>query len=135
MEPLTLAIVDDEDDILSALNRTLRKQFNVMTFSTGQACLDYLQAHNVDILLSDVRMPHMDGFELMAKVKTHDPNIVRLCFSGYADMEACHKAIDEGLFEFIIAKPWDNFELKQLLKVYAENIRLRQQIKSMTSAN
>ena len=128
MEILKLAIVDDEEDILKSLKRILRKQFDISSFISAQECLDYLDENSVDILLSDIRMPFIDGFELMARVKEKHPNIVRLSFSGYADMESCQKAIDDGLFEYIIAKPWDNYELRQLLKVYAENISLKKQL-------
>lgn len=135
MDNIRLAIVDDEEDILQALKRLLRKQFDVVTFTSAQACLTHLESQPVAILLSDIRMPFMDGFDLMRKVKQSYPDTTRLCISGYADIEECQQAINDGLFEFVIAKPWDNFELKQLLTVFAKKHSLEQQVLAMTNEN
>lgn len=125
MDKMSLAIVDDEEEILSALKRLLRGQYEVSIFASAQDCLRAFECDHFDLVLSDIRMPVMDGFALMERVREISPDTARLCISGYADMQDCHTAIEQGLFEFIVAKPWDNFELKQVLKVFAENVRLK----------
>lgn len=133
MERLTLAIVDDEQDILRSLNRLFRNDYNVHTFDNGKACLDFIEDNPVDLVLSDIRMPFMDGFELMAQLKAHYPEITRLCISGYADVDKCQQAIEEGLFEHIVPKPWDNFELKNIVRLFAENRRLKHQLSTLAT--
>lgn len=133
MDKMKLAIVDDEEDILSALKRLLRGQYEISTFASAQDCLEALEHNHFDIVLSDIRMPVMDGFALMESVRALSPDTARLCISGYADMQDCHTAINQGLFEFILAKPWDNFELKQVLKVFAENVRLKTALKAFAT--
>lgn len=135
MDKMKLAIVDDEEEILSALKRLLRGHYEVSTFASAQDCLEAIECHHFDLVLSDIRMPVMDGFALMESIREISPDTARLCISGYADMQDCHTAIEQGLFEFILAKPWDNFELKQVLKVFAENVRLKSSLKAALTAS
>lgn len=133
MARLSLVIVDDETDILHALKRMFRKEFEIRTFDSGSGCLEFLTHNKADIVLSDIRMPYMDGFTLMAELKTHHPDLTRICMSGYADTERCQTAIQEGLFEYLIPKPWDNFEFQSIINLFAENRLLKQQIATLTN--
>lgn len=133
MARLTLVVVDDEQEILRALKRLFRHDFDVEVFDNGADCITHIeQGGPVDIVLSDIRMPFMDGFALMDKIQQQAPDITRLCISGYADIDRCQQAIEKGLFEYIIPKPWDNFELKCIVKLFAENRQLKQQIASLS---
>lgn len=129
MARLTLVVVDDEQEILRALKRLFRNDFDIETFDRGADCLTYIeQGGAADIVLSDIRMPFMDGFALMEKIQQCAPDITRLCISGYADIDRCQQAIEQGLFKYIIPKPWDNFELKSIVQLFAENKQLKQQL-------
>ncbi|WP_241651846.1 response regulator [Pseudoalteromonas phenolica] len=79
----------------------------------------------------------MDGIELLTNIKRSNPNIARVLLSGYSDMDLCQKAIEDEVASIILTKPWDNFELKNILKIILkmnrlqiENIELKAQLHS-----
>lgn len=108
----TILLVDDEAAILRALNRLLRRAgYTVFTADSGQEALEVLQRENIQVVLSDFRMPHMTGGELLAKVKAEHQNIVGLVLSGYADLESVTKILNDGSASKFLHKPWDDSEL------------------------
>lgn len=108
----TILLVDDEAAILRALNRLLRRAgYTVFTAGSGQEALEVLQRENIQVVLSDFRMPHMTGGELLAKVKTEHHNVVGLVLSGYADLESVTKILNDGSANKFLHKPWDDREL------------------------
>lgn len=125
-----LIVVDDEIQILKSLERLLRKDYEITVFDNGQDALDYMERHSVDIILSDMRMPHMLGSEFLAKARAQQPKTVRLLLTGYSDMDSTVEAINEGGVFSYIAKPWDNDKLKEEL-CKAENKRKLEQEKEL----
>lgn len=108
----TILLVDDEAAILRALNRLLRRAgYTVFTANSGKEALEVLQRENIKVVLSDFRMPHMTGGELLAKVKAEHHNIVGLVLSGYADLESVTKILNDGSANKFLNKPWDDSEL------------------------
>ena len=101
----TILIVDDEVEIAKALRRLLRKEFEVEVAHTGADALTRLEQGAVDLVLTDFRMPAMNGSELLAEVKRRWPTTVRVMLSGYADLES---SVDEGATCRFIRKPWDD---------------------------
>ena len=130
---LTLLLLDDEKDILNALKRLLRKDYTLVSFSEGQAALDYLQEHPVDLIMSDMRMPNMDGAEFLAKSCDIQPDAIRLLLTGYSDMESTIKAINDGGVYTYIAKPWDNDGLKLTLQKAADHYNLRKEAQQLSA--
>lgn len=135
-----LLLVDDEDEIINALKRSLQSEYTITSCTDSCFALDTLKHSDVDIVLSDIKMPKLDGFELLKKVKEHNPQIGRVLMSGYADIETCEHAVEEGIASFIIMKPWDNFELHNVLRLVlkvsqltAENQKLMKDISDLTS--
>jgi response regulator RpfG family c-di-GMP phosphodiesterase len=128
---LTLLLLDDEQDILNALKRLLRKMFTLVTFTQGQAALDYLQDNTVDLIISDMRMPNMDGAEFLAKSRNLHPETMRLLLTGYSDMDSTIKAINDGGVYCYIGKPWDNDALKMTLDKAAEHYCLKKEAKKL----
>lgn len=109
----TLLLVDDEDSILSALRRLLRREpFHVLTASGGQAGLDELERNRVDVIVSDQRMPGMSGVEFLRRAKELYPDTVRIVLSGYADLQGITDAINEGAIYKFLSKPWDDDQIK-----------------------
>ena len=103
-----ILIVDDEDFILSALRRVLRgRGYRVLTANGGAAGLEVLSQNEVQVVLSDQRMPNMSGSEFLAKVNERYPNTVRMVLSGYADFAAVTDAINQGHIYKFLVKPWD----------------------------
>jgi response regulator RpfG family c-di-GMP phosphodiesterase len=104
--------VDDEPSILSALRRLFRAHgFAVVAAESGQAGLDLLETEPIDLVISDMRMPHMDGVVFLEHVRQRKPEILRLLLTGYADLASITGAINRGEIYRYIAKPWDDNDI------------------------
>jgi response regulator RpfG family c-di-GMP phosphodiesterase len=104
--------VDDEPSILSALRRLFRTHgFAVLAAESGQAGLDLLETEPIDLVISDMRMPHMDGVVFLEHVRQRKPDILRLLLTGYADIASITGAINRGEIYRYIAKPWDDTDI------------------------
>jgi DNA-binding NtrC family response regulator len=110
-----ILIVDDETEILFSLPGLLRKEFEVYTAATGYQALQMLGWHPIQVVLADQRMPGMTGIDLLGRVRQEYPDVVRLIFTGYADIRAVIDAINKGHVYHYINKPWDPDELRLLL--------------------
>ena len=136
---LTLLLLDDEQDILNALKRLLRKDYAIVTYNNGEDALAYLEENNVDMIMSDMRMPAMDGAEFLTKARDIQPHAIRLLLTGYSDMESTIKAINDGGVYTYIGKPWDNQALKLTLLKASEHYLLKQETRQLneqiTTAN
>lgn len=105
----TLLMVDDEEGILHALIRLFRREgYNLLTAKSGEEALRLLANNEVQVILSDQRMPQMSGVELLSKVKELYPDSVRMVLSGYADITAITEAVNKGSIYKFLFKPWDD---------------------------
>lgn len=108
----TILCVDDEPSILSALRRLFRAHgFQVLAAESGQAGLALLETEAVDLVISDMRMPEMDGVVFLEHVRQRWPDILRLLLTGYADITSIMGAINRGEIYRYIAKPWDDNDI------------------------
>lgn len=104
--------VDDEPSILSALRRLFRPQgYVVLTAESGEAGLALLEKEHVDLVISDMRMPAMDGARFLERVRALWPDTVRLLLTGYADMQSVLNAINRGEIYRYLTKPWDDHDI------------------------
>ena len=104
--------VDDEPNILSALRRLFRAQgYQVRIAEGGAAALQVLENEAIDLVISDMRMPVMDGAQFLQQVRTHWPDTVRLLLTGYADVQSIIDAINRGEIYRYITKPWDEHDM------------------------
>jgi response regulator RpfG family c-di-GMP phosphodiesterase len=111
-----LLLVDDEHNVLKALARMLRNEgYEIITASSGEEALQILETHPMDVVISDQRMPHMTGTELLAKVHQRYPDTVRMVLSGYADIDSILGAINYGHIYKFQTKPWDETQLKSVI--------------------
>jgi response regulator RpfG family c-di-GMP phosphodiesterase len=116
-EKLTLLLVDDEENILNSLRRVLRSEpYQVLTAGSGEAALQQLESTHVDLVISDARMPGMDGATLLTQVQQRWPHCLRILLTGYADLTTTVKAINEGQIYRYISKPWDDDELRLIIR-------------------
>lgn len=121
--------VDDDPLILIALKRTFRKDSNLETFvaSSAQAASRVLQEQRINVIVSDFKMPEMDGFDFLKKISHTDPDIVTIFLTGHSDMDLVVKAINELSLYGFIQKPWDRDELRSLvIKARNESFQRRQ---------
>jgi signal transduction histidine kinase len=116
----TLLVVDDERDVLESLRHLFHRGFRVLTAEGGAEALDILAGEDVQVILSDQRMPGMPGDELLARARQLRPDTIRLLFTGYADIQAVMKAVNQGgIFRYIL-KPWDVAELESIVRQAAD---------------
>lgn len=110
--PPTILTVDDEPSVLSALRRLFRLQgYQTLQATSGAQGLELLKDHTVDLVISDMRMPEMDGVQFLERVRAHDPAAGRVLLTGYADISATIAAINRGEIQRYVAKPWDDQDL------------------------
>lgn len=108
----TLLLVDDEENIIRSLQRTLRnKPYRIFTAQGSAAALEILENEDIDLVISDSRMPDMDGPTLLTEVQRRWPDKMRIMLTGYTDITATIKAINEGRIYRYLSKPWDDAEL------------------------
>jgi two-component system, probable response regulator PhcQ len=113
---MKLLVVDDETAVLSALHRELRQLFGhrleVETCNDPTQALSLVRAHHFDIVMSDLRMPELDGVSFLNLVSAVSPDSVRMILTGSADFETAQRAInDAGVFRYL-TKPWSRSELR-----------------------
>jgi diguanylate cyclase (GGDEF)-like protein/PAS domain S-box-containing protein len=114
--PNTLLLVDDEVAILRALKRVLdSSSYQILTASSGEEALNLLKNNEIQVIISDQRMPYMTGSELLSQVKNSYPDTIRIILSGYADFDAVSEAINKGAIYKFLNKPWDNEKLRQIV--------------------
>lgn len=115
-----ILVVDDEPEMLYSLKNLLRREFEVFTASSGEEGMKILQEHDIHLVMTDQRMPHMTGVELLHRMKTEYPAAMRLIFTGYADIKTVIDAINQGNVYRYVTKPWDPEELLSSLRQAGE---------------
>lgn len=110
--PCTLLFVDDEPNILSSLRRLFRPLgYRVLTAESGEEGLSILAEERVDLVISDMRMPAMNGAQFLEQVRMRSPDTVRILLTGYADVGAIVEAINKGQIYRYVAKPWEDNDI------------------------
>lgn len=124
--PANLLFVDDEPNILKSLKRLFRgEEYNILLAENGEIGLKILSENPVDLIISDMRMPQMDGAEFLSRAAERWPNTIRILLTGYADMESTINAVNKGKIYSYCSKPWEDNELKILVNNALEQKRLR----------
>lgn len=109
--------VDDEPNILSALRRLLRPSgYRVLVAESGAEGLELMASEQVDLVISDMRMPNMDGAAFLAAVRAGWPDVVRILLTGYADMASTIDAINRGEIFRYVTKPWVDSDMLLTLR-------------------
>lgn len=116
MKP-TLLIVDDEEFILNSLVRLFRNEdYEVFTATSGAEGIGIMEDNDIFLVISDNIMPGMSGVEFLSRVKDTSPDTIRIMLTGYADLEASIAAINKGEVYRFITKPWNDEELKVIVR-------------------
>ncbi|HEY7943778.1 MAG TPA: response regulator [Casimicrobiaceae bacterium] len=139
-----LLIVDDEVHVLNALRRMFLNatappalpDLHLTTFTAPIEALEHVINHQVDLVISDYRMPVMDGVSFLTRVKELQPDTARIILSACTDMEGIVRAINEaGIFRFV-SKPWSDPDFKTLVsqvlahrELLVENRRLADEVR------
>jgi DNA-binding NtrC family response regulator len=128
-------VVDDEQDNLDAFRFTFRKSFTLHYALGGVQALDALLRLDPAVIVTDQRMPGMNGLELLRRAKERRPDAVGILLTAYADLPVLVEAINSGAVFRYVQKPWDSQELAAILRqgvslfsTVRENRRLREQL-------
>jgi len=119
-----ILFVDDEERILAGLRSLFRQEYNVFVSDNPEDAMALVKRHDIQIIVSDQRMPQMTGVELLRQAKEQAPQVVRILLTGYSDLAALVGSINQGEIFRFVKKPWDNEELRQVIgqaaKIVAE---------------
>ena len=120
----SVAFVDDDDDLRNANRQTLELAgYKVTPFADAMSALRFLSADFPGVVVTDVRMPHIDGFELFRRLRTVDPDLPVILVTGHGDIDMAVEAMREGAYDFI-AKPYPADRLVQTIRRALEKRRL-----------
>jgi signal transduction histidine kinase len=136
----TLLIVDDESDVLDSLRHQFHREYRVLTCIAGADAIKVLREDDVEVILTDQRMPGMSGDQFLREARQLKPDAIRMLFTGYADMQAVINAVNEGAIFRYILKPWDTVELEGIIRqgveqydLLAERRRLIEELQASNS--
>jgi len=110
----TLLLLDNEPNVLSALRRTFRGEgYRILTTTKVSEALTILAENEVEVIISDQRMPEMSGAEFFSQVKAIHPSTVRIVLSGYTDFQSVTDAVNRGSIYKFLTKPWEDNHIRE----------------------
>lgn len=133
-EKKTILVVDDEKDVVDSLYDTFMDDYIVKTATSGAAALEILAVEDVALIISDQRMPEMEGTELFTRVNAIRPICKKILLTGYADINAAISAINKGSVHRYFGKPWDDNELRQAVDALLDDYEADKFIMRMTQS-
>jgi response regulator RpfG family c-di-GMP phosphodiesterase len=119
-----ILIVDDEPANLRLLERLFRRNYEIITATSGTEGLELLRQHDAAVIISDQRMPGMTGVEFLKLAAEMRKHTLRIILTGYTDASALVEAINSGVVYKYVTKPWNNDDLQQTVAL-ALNITRR----------
>ena len=127
MDSIRILFVDDERNVLRSLERLfLEEEYEIFTAASGQEGLETIETSGpFQLIVSDYRMPSMNGVEFLSEVYQRWPETERIILSGYADTAAIVSAINEGRIYKFIAKPWNDDDLLRTIREVLDRYELR----------
>ncbi len=111
----SVLLLDDEQEVLNALKRVLRIDYQVHAFTDANEALEFFQRTPTQIVISDMKMPQINGAEFLSHIVKINSRSRRVVLTGYADTELAKQAINDGKISAYLNKPWNNDELKKTL--------------------
>ena len=115
-----LLVVDDEPEVVQSLQDLLRFDYRVLGAHRAAKGLNILEREPVQIVMTDQRMPEMTGVEFLRRLRESHPDVVRLLFTGFADVSAVVDAVNQGSVFRYVTKPWEPNELQSVLRQAGE---------------
>ena len=125
----TLLFVDDEPNILASLQRLFRPAgYRILTAAGGAQGLEILAKEKVDLIVSDMRMPEMDGAVFLEQASKRWPQVLRILLTGYADLSSAVAAVNKGNIYRYLSKPWEDNDIRITVQQALERQRLEAQV-------
>ena len=111
----TIIIIDDDKFILNVFSRILQKQgYNVDVVETGQETLEKMNEKKYDLALIDVNLPDINGIDLVSKLNSINPDLIKIVITGFPSIEDATSAMDQGVIAYLV-KPVKSEELIELI--------------------
>ena len=127
-EKFKILCVDDEPDIVSTLRRVFRKDYDVVTATSGAEGLELLKTQPFDLIISDQRMPGVTGDVLLKFAMDTQPEAIRILLTGHSDMDSLVKCVnDAGIYKYI-SKPWEPEMLRLTVVRALESLSLKRKV-------
>ncbi len=127
-----ILFVDDEPNVIKSMLRIFRQEnYDLLTAGSAQEALSKLSKNKVQVVISDHRMPEMNGTELLREIKKRYPAIIRIMLTGYADVDAVMGAVNDGAVYKFITKPWNDDDLRLTVSLALEQYDLIQENKTL----
>lgn len=127
-----LLFVDDEENVLHALRRIfLDENYEILTAPTGADALKLMEDNVIHLVISDFKMPGMNGADLLKEIKTRWPETIRIMLTGHADIQAIMGAVNEGAVYKFITKPWNDEDLRLTVSLALQQYALIQENKRL----
>ena len=128
MQKPKIAFIDDEPRILRSLKMHFRQSHDVFVTTDATELMKYVSEHDVQVVISDQRMPDKQGTEVLRDIKEASPNTIRILLTGYADLNEVIDSVNDGEIYRYITKPWQNDELKKIVNKATEIAQQTQDI-------
>ena len=120
---VNILFVDDEAGLLRAMKRILKgAPYDVLTTTRPSEALELLAKHRIDLIVSDIDMPEMNGLELLRIVRREHPNVLRMVLTGAATLDRVLHAVNEGEVVRFFVKPFDSILFREAVTVLADRI-------------
>jgi response regulator RpfG family c-di-GMP phosphodiesterase len=136
---LSVLYVDDEINNLQSFKAAFRRDFLIYTAASAKEGMKILNEVPIQIIITDQRMPEMSGVEFLEQIIPIYPDPIRILLTGYSDIQAVIDAINKGQVYHYITKPWDEEQLRNIIKksleVYALRGENKELVKSLLRAN
>ncbi|HPX62478.1 MAG TPA: response regulator [Deltaproteobacteria bacterium] len=127
-----ILLVDDETNVLTAISRALFDEpFEIITATSAEKALEMLDSNSFKVVISDERMPGMQGSEFLEQVRQLYPQTIRIMLTGHATIEAAMAAVNKGEIYRFFSKPWDDNDLKFAIRSAIEKFDLEAENRSL----
>jgi response regulator RpfG family c-di-GMP phosphodiesterase len=130
-QKINILYVDDEVHNLNAFKASFRRIFSVHTAESAEEAMNVLQVEEINIIITDQRMPVMTGIEFLESILLLYPDPIRILLTGYSDINAVIDAINKGQVYLYVTKPWQEEELKINIEMAFEVFSLRKKNKEL----
>ncbi|MBD8487667.1 response regulator [Echinicola sp. CAU 1574] len=131
-EKIRILYVDDEDNNLQAFKATFRRDYKVHLAISAEKGREILNNNEIDIIITDQRMPEETGVDFLASVIPTHPEPIRILLTGYTDIQAVIDAINKGQVYHYLTKPWEEEYMKTVINNAFEVYSLRKENKKLT---
>src|SRR5438552_3771568 len=131
-KPKTVLIVDDDEGMRATLTAILKREYRVLRVSSGEAALPILNREDVDLLLLDVRLPGISGFEVLRIVKENYSLVEVLMISAVTEIETAVQAMKHGAYHYV-TKDFDYDQLRSLVRNASERQDLNRQVLTLSA--